>query len=249
MYGQPMHVYGVPASSSGKGDGGDGRGELERMTEDEYAAYVRQKMWEKTHAGLLEQRAERERNRAERERERQRATREADEARRAARAVEASLARGEERRRRRAQRDRYAAYVAGWERWKGDVASMAWPVSATGERGGRPDGDGGGGSGGDGSVDERTGGGARSGEEDRRGRARILDGEAVRAFFAEGLDREEIGEAEFATRLKEERVRWHPDKMQQRLGGTVDEGVMKDVTAVFQIIDALWTEARAKATR
>ncbi|CAI4217990.1 unnamed protein product [Parascedosporium putredinis] len=39
VYGQPIHVY------SNERDGP--QGELERMTDDEYAAYVRQKMWEK----------------------------------------------------------------------------------------------------------------------------------------------------------------------------------------------------------
>ncbi|KAJ4304391.1 hypothetical protein N0V88_002004 [Collariella sp. IMI 366227] len=123
VYGQPIHVYSRPSHSS---HSHPSNGQLERMTDDEYASYVRQKMWEKTHAGLLEARA------AERER----------------------------------------------------------------------------------------GGGAREGE-------------------GEGG-----GEKEFAARLKEERVRWHPDKMQQRLGGKVDEKVMRDVTAIFQVVDALWNDTR-----
>jgi hypothetical protein len=44
--------------------------------------------------------------------------------------------------------------------------------------------------------------------------------------------------------LKIERVRWHPDKMQQRLGQHIDLDAMKSVTAVFQVIDRLWTERR-----
>ncbi|KLU83995.1 hypothetical protein MAPG_03043 [Magnaporthiopsis poae ATCC 64411] len=48
--------------------------------------------------------------------------------------------------------------------------------------------------------------------------------------------------------LKDERVRWHPDKVQQRLGGKVDEALMRDVTTVFQIVDKLWTEARAASS-
>ncbi|KAK0737008.1 hypothetical protein B0T21DRAFT_364230 [Apiosordaria backusii] len=68
----------------------------------------------------------------------------------------------------------------------------------------------------------------------------------MRAFFVNGLGLEEIGEKEFVARLKEERVRWHPDKIQQKLGGsdTVDPKVMKDVTAVFQVVDGLWGEMR-----
>ncbi len=76
-------MYGLPTAA---------RGELERMTEDDYADYVRQKMWEKTHAGQREEHARREERRAA-------AAREKVEADRAAALVEASLARGEERRR------------------------------------------------------------------------------------------------------------------------------------------------------
>ena len=61
-----------------------------------------------------------------------------------------------------------------------------------------------------------------------------------------GIDAGEAGEAEFLARLKEERVRWHPDKIQQKLGGRVDEAVMRDVTAVFQIVDKLWSDTRSK---
>ena len=74
-----------------------------------------------------------------------------------------------------------------------------------------------------------------------------MSGEDVRAFFVRGLDLEELGERDFAARLKDERVRWHPDKIQQRAGGKVDEAVMRDVTAVFQVIDKLWNDTRPKA--
>jgi hypothetical protein len=47
--------------------------------------------------------------------------------------------------------------------------------------------------------------------------------------------------------LKVERVRWHPDKVQQRFAGAVDEGTMKVVTGVFQIVDGLVEEERKKA--
>ena len=50
--------------------------------------------------------------------------------------------------------------------------------------------------------------------------------------------------------LKRERIRWHPDKIQQRAGSSeggrlsLEEGVMERVTAIFQIIDRLWEEGR-----
>jgi hypothetical protein len=47
-----------------------------------------------------------------------------------------------------------------------------------------------------------------------------------------------------AALLKAERVRWHPDKMQQRFREHMDADTMKLVTAVFQIIDQLWNNRR-----
>ncbi|KAI1500708.1 hypothetical protein F5X99DRAFT_229565 [Biscogniauxia marginata] len=196
VYGQPIHVYGQERPGPG--------GDLERMGDDEYAAYVRQKMWEKTHQGLLEERARRE------ERKRARETKE-DEARRLTREMERSLRRGEERRRRRGWKDRWDAYLAAWAAWDGGLESMAWPVE--------------------------------------RGRREDIEAAAVREFFVMGIDPTEVGEAEFLARLKEERVRWHPDKIQQKLGGKVDEAVMRDVTAVFQIVDKLWSDTRTKAKK
>ena len=46
VYGQSINGYADTYMSE--------QGELERMTEDEYVAFVRAKMWEKTHQGLLE---------------------------------------------------------------------------------------------------------------------------------------------------------------------------------------------------
>ncbi|KAK4123806.1 hypothetical protein N657DRAFT_645404 [Parathielavia appendiculata] len=73
-----------------------------------------------------------------------------------------------------------------------------------------------------------------------------MERETVRAFFVNGIGLDEVGEKDFAARLKEERVRWHPDKMQQRLGGKVDDKVMRDVTAIFQVVDALWNDTWKK---
>ncbi|KAE8148457.1 hypothetical protein BDV25DRAFT_17477 [Aspergillus avenaceus] len=59
VYGQPVHTYDVPSVPKGP------NGELEQMDEEEYAAFVRTKMWERTREGML---AEQERVRAERAR-------------------------------------------------------------------------------------------------------------------------------------------------------------------------------------
>lgn len=191
VYGQPVHVY----SNERVGP----QGELERMTDDEYAAHVRQKMWEKTNAGLLEERARREeaRKRAEKEERHQRKLQ---------REVEESLRKGDERRRLKMWAQRWQEYGAAWGQWDGSASGLAWPVE--------------------------------------NGRREDIEEKSVRAFFIQGLGLEKTNEAEFVAKLKDERVRWHPDKIQQRLGGNVDEDTMKHVTAVFQIIDRLWSEMR-----
>jgi hypothetical protein len=201
VYGQPIHVYERPGGSSREGDASGG-GELEAMTDEEYATWVRQKMWEKTHAGVIEERARRAREREEKDRR-------AAEAARIAEEMERSLRRGEQRRRRREWQARWAEYLAAWAGTI-DVDHLPWPT--------------------------------RSGD-----RSDIAAQDAVRDFFIHGLDLEDLGEKEFAARLKDERVRWHPDKIQQRLGARADESLMRDVTAIFQTIDKLWNDTRPKA--
>ncbi|KAH0597119.1 hypothetical protein MHUMG1_05429 [Metarhizium humberi] len=194
VYGQPIHVYSNERSGP--------TGELEQMTDEEYAAYVRQKMWEKTHAGLLEERAKREERRKQKKEE-ERIARKLHED------MERSLRRGEERRQKRRWVEQWEKYTSAWASWDGTLDTLAWPVD---------------------------------------GRQRKdIDDTVVRSFFIRGLDLEDIGEQAFLAKLKEERVRWHPDKVQQKLRGNVDSEVMKDVTAVFQIIDKLWADMRATA--
>ncbi|KAM0334251.1 hypothetical protein ACHAQA_001273 [Verticillium albo-atrum] len=203
VYGQPVHEYAA-----------EGRGELEQMGEEEYATYVRRRMWEKTHEGLLEERAARERARAAADEARRKDDRDARRRERVTREMEESLRRGEERRARRGWTERWIEYSRAWAAWEDaepgsrDVEALPWPVE--------------------------------SGK-----RADVGDGALVRLFFVLGLDATGIGEREFAARLREERVRWHPDKIQQRAaGGQVDPEVMRDVTAVFQVVDKLWGENR-----
>ena len=66
--------------------------------------------------------------------------------------------------------------------------------------------------------------------------------EDVEEFFEKA-----VPDGESATVLKIERVRWHPDKMQQRFGANkLDEETIRTVTAVFQVVDRLWGELRGK---
>ncbi|KAM0473463.1 hypothetical protein ACHAPX_008210 [Trichoderma viride] len=194
VYGQPIHVY----SDEKVGPAG----ELEKMTDEEYAAYVRQKMWEKTNAGLLEEKARREEER-KKKKEEDRQNRKLRED------MDRSMRRSDERRRRRRWADGWDAYTQAWSNWDGTLDKIAWPVLS--------------------------------------GQRKDVNEEAVRDFFVYGSSLEDIGEKEFATKLKEERVRWHPDKIQQRLGGQSDGDVIKDVTAIFQIVDRLWGQTSKKA--
>lgn len=190
VYGQPVHIYSQEQAGP--------TGELERMTDEEYAAHVRQRMWEKTHAGLLEERAKREERRKQKARE-DRHNRKVQEE------MERSLKRGEERRQKRKWTTLWEKYTEAWTAWDGSVEAMAWPVE--------------------------------SGQRDD------IAEEAVRSFFVRGLAMEDLSKEAFVSKLKDERVRWHPDKIQQRLGGKFEE-VTRDVTAVFQIIDRLWADMR-----
>jgi len=184
------------------------------MTDDEYVAHVRARMWEKTHEHILEERARRERA-AEQRRERERV------AGRFHERVEASLRRGEERRREKGWRAAWEGYERAWaEVVKGcgqgalDLGALRiWPV--------------------------------KSGD--------VLDvgKEAVEEFFRHApLTGGEEGRQSETDRLravlKAERVRWHPDKMQQRYGrgGKLDAEMVGHVTAVFQCVDALWSSLK-----
>lgn len=194
-------------------------GELEAMTEDEYAAYVRAEMYKKTHQYLLEEKAQREQAKRDRERLAEEARREAVEADRFRNMVEESLRRGQERKN-AAQRSfewtrKWREYEQLWDELgnpaKSATAMIPWPIL----------------------------GGS---QED------INKGE-IEAFFLNGPTAGKPDQADLLKVLKVERVRWHPDKMQQKLGGRgIDEVKMRAVTGVFQIIDQMWTELRDKKT-
>ena len=188
VYGQPIHVY----SDEKVGP----QGELERMTEEEYAAHVRQKMWEKTNAGLLEERERREQRRKQQKEEQRQARKVQEE-------MDRSLRRGEERRQQKRWAAKWDEYTAAWASWDGTPEALAWPVES--------------------------------------GLRKDVTEEHVREFFMCGL---ELKQGDKAAALKEERVRWHPDKVQQRVGGKLDEDVTRAVTAVFQTIDRLWGDMK-----
>lgn len=206
VYGQPIHIY--PNTKGGPD------GKLERMSDEEYAEYVRTKMWEKSHQHILEERAARERARRKQKQQQRSLEEEAakEEAEREAvrRQMEESLRRGEERKKAKEAEASWARYLQKWELLKTrpvaeDLANPArdmipWPVLS-----------------------------AKANDVENKQIERFLKSAAAWRDDAAAV-------------LKIERVRWHPDKMQQRFGQHIDPDTMKLVTAVFQVIDRLWTE-------
>ncbi|KAK7530275.1 uncharacterized protein J3D65DRAFT_648387 [Phyllosticta citribraziliensis] len=219
VYGQPIHTYPRPDGSPSAEDAGF----LESMTDEEYAEYVRTKMWEKTHQHVIEERERRERDKerrkAEEKRYREEGARKEREGEEFRRRVEESLRRGETRRQGKKWKSVWEAYLKRWddiaagknnteEESRGPKDLLPWPVES--------------------------------------GKMRHVGREEVERFWLNVP----IPEGELMDTLKRERVRWHPDKIQQRFGGganEVDETTMKAVTAIFQVVDRLWGEMRDKA--
>ncbi|PSN74001.1 hypothetical protein BS50DRAFT_566913 [Corynespora cassiicola Philippines] len=209
VYGQPVHVY--PNTKPGL------NGELERMSEEEYAEFVRRKMWEKSHQHILEEREAREKDRKKRKTEQERNEEEAarawDEREAVRRKMEESLKRGEERRKAKEAAQSWDKYVRQWDELKArrDINEesdakirdmIPWPVVS--------------------------------------GKWKHVTKDEIERF----LRASSAWGDDAAAMLKAERVRWHPDKMQQRFGNHVGSETMKTITAIFQIIDTLWNERR-----
>jgi hypothetical protein len=209
VYGQPIHNY--PNTYVSKETG-----KLESMNEDEYAEYVRTKMWEKSHQHIVEERARREAaaKKAKEEREAARKSGSRMEADQDAfrRRMEESLRKGEERRAEKGWKDAWRRYLDKWEevmKQRSQLEEAAdldkiipWPTVS--------------------------------------GNAKDIDASHITAFF-EHMPKE-LREKGLKDVLKKERIRWHPDKMQQRLGRGLREQTLQTVTATFQLIDNLWSK-------
>lgn len=214
VYGQPIHVFERPESQGA--DGG-----LGRMNDEEYAEYVRTKMWEKTHQHVLEERERREQRKKREAEEKDRQAREGDRKRREHEKwqsmVEESLRAGEKRRKGKRWKEAWDDYLRGWQSLPSAAAAaddedehharriIPWPVVT--------------------------------------GRWKDVTKENVEDFFDHAPD----GITPLS-HLKIERVRWHPDKMQQRFGATkIDDDALRSVTAVFQVVDRLWSDMRDRS--
>ncbi|ETN39667.1 uncharacterized protein HMPREF1541_05893 [Cyphellophora europaea CBS 101466] len=230
VYGQPIHnipnQY-VDAET----------GELETMNDEEYAQYVRRKMWEKSREGIEAAREERRQAKARDKAQREEDRKNADHQNPTAEGpynnvlfdfeIEASLRRGQWRKDQKKWRELWRDYLQHWDdlqamakNHKPEVTQeniflrnkIAWPV----ESGKRTD----------------------------------VTPEEIERFInmasgAAAPDAETKANT-LAAAVKSERVRWHPDKIQQRYGFMeIDETTMRGVTATFQVLDKMWNDLRS----
>ncbi|KAF1997157.1 hypothetical protein P154DRAFT_299651 [Amniculicola lignicola CBS 123094] len=209
-------VYGEPISSFPTTKRGR-EGELERMTDEEYVAHVRAEMFKRTPAGREEERKAHE---AKRKEDREKNRKFAEEHARMESEHEAHRRRMEEALKRGEQRRQAKEAEGSWERylrkWEAlkDAQKMLEDPDVEVER----------------LIPWPV----------RTGIARHVSPKDVEEFFETSPAWTEGPSA----MLKIERVRWHPDKMQQRFGQHIDADTMTKVTAVFQVIDRLWTDRR-----
>ncbi|KAK5956906.1 hypothetical protein OHC33_002395 [Knufia fluminis] len=207
------------------------------MDDEQYAQYVRRKMWEKSAEGLQAAREARKRERKEEENRRREQRSEKRKPQERSQTpndfvfdfeIEASLRRGQDRKDKKRWQTIWQEYLQRWkelqqiyETRKGSSADdgeqiflrnkIAWPVES--------------------------------------GKRKDVDPDTVEAFFRRVCDVQQIDEHDNATAMtttiKAERVKWHPDKIQQRFGFMqIDQGTMEGVTAVFQVLDRMWTKLR-----
>ncbi|TLD09471.1 hypothetical protein E2P81_ATG10152 [Venturia nashicola] len=237
VYSQPIHVYARPVEQTASG-------ELQDMDDETYAAYVQRKMWEKQNPEIMIERDRMERKRKEEKEAKERRREEFVRARQKEAWDHAGRARGPYGKDDDSHDDRppshkpkvhepdeelyahaWTSYLAAWDALKAALARTASP-----------------------SLEPPMPPSKRipwPTLQNRPATRPNIEAFMRRAPTMEGSE----GSASRLQALKVERVRWHPDKVQQRFAGAVDEGTMKVVTGVFQVVDGLMEEERKKANR
>lgn len=229
VYGQPIHTYSRTYQDANTG-------ELESMNDEQYAQYVRRKMWERSAEGVEAERESLRKEQKEREKRRKEEPPSThNEPRTQTPAdftfdfeIEASLKRGQDRKDKKKWQQAWQSYLDKWKELqnlydsrKGTPADdveqiylrnkIAWPV----ESGKRKD---------------------VCHDEVERFINKVSASEETESMNQESIK---------ASILKSERIRWHPDKIQQRYGFLhIEQSTIEGVTAVFQIIDQMWTDKR-----
>lgn len=239
VYSQPIHVYPRPTVETA-------RGELEQMNDEQYAAYVQTRMWEKKNPQIVLERERKEKSKREEEAERvkqreefvRRKQRAAwDRANKdGARKFAGLDSDGEERYeyvldpRGASQRSKddageeyrhaWMGYLAAWDKLKLELlhARESQETPATS------------------SPSQRIPWPVLQSKPVTKPNIEDFMRHASATIGEEGPTKLQI--------LKMERVKWHPDKIQQRFTGSVDEGTMKIVTGIFHVVDAMLEDER-----
>ena len=242
VYDQPIHTYSryyVPKQDSGGPSvDEDGNPILERMDDEQYAAYVRRRMWEKSRGFVEEERQRRTQAREgarieSAEAQRQKAERGERmnfwQCLRDCKSSESSRAQNQE----AAWKERWRVYQRAWEKM-GTIPAIENATQPAQEE----------------MLQEKAA--VRLPWPTKSGRARDITQESVETFFRHGAELIATPQGDtpslnaLRSLLKLERVRWHPDKIHQRFGFLgVDESTLRYVTAIFQIVDALWVKIKA----
>ncbi|KAI5362076.1 Putative NF-kappa-B inhibitor-like protein [Septoria linicola] len=245
VYSQPIHVFPRPTVQNACG-------ELEEMNDEEYAAFVQTKMWEKKNPEIVLERERKEKQRKEEEEEKVRQRQEFvrrkqrsawekaqnEGARKFAgvghdedyeyvfdfedRKGGASKRSTESATQQQEYRNAWKQYLAAWDKLKHELLQTHNPQTGISE--------------------EQSTSKGESKSPSKRIPWPVLQSKPVIKPNIEDFMRHIPLERDGSTReqmLKSERVRWHPDKVQQRFRGVVDEGTMKIVTGVFQVVDSL----------
>ncbi|KAF2768026.1 hypothetical protein EJ03DRAFT_390071 [Teratosphaeria nubilosa] len=215
VYSQPIHVYTRPTVQNPKG-------ELEEMSDEQYAEYVKAKMWEKKNPEILQAREKAKQKQREEEEEK---TRRREEFVR--RKERAAWERAERKGARRFAVDEegetskeydaaWSRYLVAWDKLKHDLLQQRAETSP----------------------------GSEPAPANRIPWPVLHRSKPVTRPNIEAFMRNCPADKTRIQVWKAERVRWHPDKIQQRFGGKVEEGTMRLVTGVFQVVDTLYEEER-----
>ncbi|KAL9112549.1 MAG: hypothetical protein Q9227_003120 [Pyrenula ochraceoflavens] len=229
VYGQPVHSYPNVRTN-------DATGELEQMTDEEYAAYVRRRMWEKSYEGIEAEREERRRKKREEDQARNKERKErsnvnAHGENSFSTEIEESLRRGEERKRRKFWKERWQKYQQAWTDLDVLVSSCKAEESALLQ------------------INLRD----KIPWPAENGKLGNVDPEEIEIFIRHGPTAKNDNDSRsgqwntMMEVLKLERIRWHPDKMHQRYGTLkVDHDTRNRITAVFQVLDRMWNNEKSK---
>jgi hypothetical protein len=234
VYSQPIHVYSRPVEQTPSG-------ELQDMDDETYAAYVQRKMWEKQNPEIVIERDRMEKKRKEEKEAKERRREEFVRARQKEAWDHAGRAKGSrdeegddllqpgrKSKAREPDDEVYArawtAYLSAWDTLKTALAKEPFPSSDLPKPPSK-------------RIPWPT-------LQNRPATRPNIEAFMRHAPATNGHGKNSSGRLQA---LKVERVRWHPDKVQQRFAGAVDDGTMKVVTGVFQIVDGLVEEERKKA--